>query len=107
MSAPRRFVLSCSEDRAVRLWDISEARIPSCLAVYSGHMFPVWDVSACPHSGRMAGYFASGSLDHTARLWSTERTTPLRVFVGLRGGRADDESGLVALPHDCPMTPLA
>ena len=47
---------------------------PTCRA----HMFPVWDVASSPHGL----YFASGSADRTARLWSTERAQPLRILAG-------------------------
>lgn len=40
----------------------------------------VWDVSACPHFAPY--YFASCGADRTARMWSTDRTQPLRLFVG-------------------------
>lgn len=41
-------------------------------------MFPVWDVATCP----FGYYFVSGSADRTARLWCTERSSPLRIFAG-------------------------
>ena len=47
-----------------------------------GHMFPVWDVASSPHGL----YFASGSADRTARLWSTERAQPLRILAGVARG---------------------
>ena len=43
-----------------------------------GHNFPVWDVASSPH----AYYFASASADKTARVWCTERVTPLRILTG-------------------------
>jgi len=56
--------------------DISGA----ALAVYRGHMpsAPVWSVSFAP-SGY---YFASAGADGTARLWTTDRPAPVRVFAG-------------------------
>jgi hypothetical protein len=40
----------------------------------------VWDVSSCPYFSPY--YFASCGADRTARLWSTDRVQPLRLFVG-------------------------
>ena len=48
------------------------------LAAYRGHLFPVWDVAACP--GGL--YAATASADRTARVWSTERTQSLRILTG-------------------------
>ena len=44
-SVDQRLVLSGSSDGTVRVWG---AEFGSCLAVYPGHVFPVWDVAACP-----------------------------------------------------------
>jgi len=49
-----------------------------CLLCCRGHMYPVWDVAACPHGT----YFVSAGADQTARMWSTEHPRPLRVFNG-------------------------
>jgi WD40 repeat protein len=52
----------------------------SALAVYRGHApsTPVWAVAFSP-----AGYyFASAGGDGTARLWTTDRPTPVRLFTG-------------------------
>ena len=43
-----------------------------------GHNFPVWDVASSPYGF----YFASASADKTARVWCTERATPLRILAG-------------------------
>ncbi|XP_052269332.1 TAF5-like RNA polymerase II p300/CBP-associated factor-associated factor 65 kDa subunit 5L isoform X2 [Dreissena polymorpha] len=69
------FLLTCSDDTTVRLWDIEKQ---TNAAVYKGHNYPVWDVD----SSDVGDYFASCSHDQTAKLWSTERTFPLRSFVG-------------------------
>mmetsp|Transcript_31117 Transcript_31117/g.45963 ORF Transcript_31117/g.45963 Transcript_31117/m.45963 type:complete len:994 (+) Transcript_31117:134-3115(+) len=52
----------------------------AALAVYRGHSphCPVWSVAFSP-SGY---YFASAAADGTARLWVTDRVTPVRVFAG-------------------------
>lgn len=69
-------VLSCSLDGTIRLWS---ERLASALVVFKGHLFPVWDVAACPRGY----YFASASIDKTARLWCTERLEAIRLFAGL------------------------
>lgn len=48
------------------------------VVAYRGHQNPVWDVEWSP----MGVYFATGSRDRTARLWSTDRTSCLRVYAG-------------------------
>lgn len=52
----------------------------AALAVYRGHApsSPVWSVAFAP-SGY---YFASAGGDATARLWTTDRTVPVRLFSG-------------------------
>ncbi len=52
----------------------------TALAVYRGHApnTPVWAVAFAP-SGY---YFASAGGDATARLWTTDRPTPVRLFAG-------------------------
>ena len=59
----------------------SEAqRNGSALVCYQGHApsTPVWSVSIAP----CGYYFASAGADSTARLWCTDRPTPVRVFTG-------------------------
>ena len=48
------------------------------VVVYRGHQNPVWDVKWSP----MGIYFATASRDRTARLWSTDRTSALRIYAG-------------------------
>lgn len=50
------------------------------LVCYQGHvpMSPIWSVSVAP----CGYYFASAGSDSTARLWCTDRPTPVRVFTG-------------------------
>jgi WD40 repeat protein len=52
----------------------------AALSVYRGHApsTPVWSVSSAP-SGY---YFASAGSDYTARIWCTDRCSPLRVLSG-------------------------
>lgn len=48
------------------------------VVAYRGHQGPVWDAQWSP----MGVYFATGSRDRTARLWSTDRVSALRVYAG-------------------------
>ncbi|EJK51693.1 hypothetical protein THAOC_29113 [Thalassiosira oceanica] len=90
-----RTLLSAGGDSTVRLWDSqavgpirasverSESLVEvngAALAVYRGHApsTPVWSVSSSP-SGY---YFASAGSDYTARIWTTDRTTPVRILSG-------------------------
>eukprot|EP00529_Nitzschia_sp_RCC80_P008342 CAMPEP_0113462410 /NCGR_PEP_ID=MMETSP0014_2-20120614/12073_1 /TAXON_ID=2857 /ORGANISM="Nitzschia sp." /LENGTH=1161 /DNA_ID=CAMNT_0000354263 /DNA_START=15 /DNA_END=3500 /DNA_ORIENTATION=+ /assembly_acc=CAM_ASM_000159 len=52
----------------------------AALAVYRGHAqhTPVWSVSFSP----CGYYFASAGSDATARLWTTDRSVPVRLFTG-------------------------
>lgn len=59
----------------VRLWSLMTW---TCLVIYKGHTFPVWDVKFSAHGY----YFATASHDRTARLWATDQHQPLRVFAG-------------------------
>lgn len=70
-----KFILTCSDDTTVRLWDVDKQ---TNAALYRGHNYPVWDVD----TSAVGDYFASCSQDQTAKLWSTERTYPIRSFVG-------------------------
>jgi transcription initiation factor TFIID subunit 5 len=73
-----KYLISCSKDNTVRLWDL---QLGSNIVCYKAHTFPVWDVVFSP----FGYYFASASHDGTARLWSTDKIYPvcfylLRVF---------------------------
>lgn len=48
------------------------------LVVYRGHESPVWDVKWNP----TGLYFGTASRDRTARLWSTDRASCLRIYAG-------------------------
>ena len=52
----------------------------AALAVYRGHVpnTPVWSVAFAP----CGYYFASAGADATARLWTTDRPSPVRLFAG-------------------------
>ena len=104
-----RHLISCGGDGTIRLWDTyatgsigapepkysktnssasptpnsskSNAEIKgAALCVYRGHAIgtPVWDCKFSP-SGY---YFASGGMDNTVRLWTTDRIAPIRAFTG-------------------------
>ena len=59
----------------VRAWNTSTY---TNTAIYRGHNYPIWDVEFSPYGM----YFASACKDHTARLWTLDRTYPLRIFAG-------------------------
>ena len=85
-------LLSASADNTVRLWTRKQsAGIDSAgdaekfenVRVFTGHSRPVWDVSfsRCPQD---KGYFfATGSSDQTACLYTVDRSHPVRSRVGL------------------------
>ena len=52
----------------------------AALSVYRGHApsTPVWSVSSAP----CGYYFASAGSDYTARIWTTDRTSPVRILSG-------------------------
>ena len=70
-------LLSASVDCSIRLWDVSDSETSGQMkAVYQNHMYPVWSIAVSP----LALYFASASRDTTAKLWTTDRLFPIRVF---------------------------
>ncbi|PWW80238.1 WD40 repeat-like protein [Tuber magnatum] len=75
ISPDKKYILSCSEDKSVRLWSLDTY---TALVSYKGHDSPVWDVRFGPYGH----YFATASHDHTARLWSCDHIYPLRIFAG-------------------------
>ncbi|ETO16722.1 coatomer protein complex [Reticulomyxa filosa] len=90
-SSDRTLLLSAASDSTLRLWDfnldtinLSNTNSSSShvlpIAMYRGHKngLPIWNARMSP----LSLYCVSASADRTARLWSIERTTPLRVFAG-------------------------
>ncbi|KAH9489954.1 TAF5-like RNA polymerase II p300/CBP-associated factor-associated factor 65 kDa subunit 5L [Bulinus truncatus] len=75
LSDSKTYLLSCSEDSTVRLWNL-ESQTNVCL--YKGHSSAVWDLN----TSSTDNWFASCSHDTTAKLWTFERTYPLRSYVG-------------------------
>lgn len=43
-----------------------------------GHNYPIW----CMDVSRNGLFIVTGSHDKTAKLWSLDRTFPVRIFVG-------------------------
>ena len=70
------FVLSCSQDSSLRLWDIDSGGVRCIYS--SGHLYSVW----CQDISPLGMYFASGSKDATVKMWTFDRTTPLRILAG-------------------------
>ncbi|MBD2775611.1 NB-ARC domain-containing protein [Iningainema tapete] len=77
-----KFVAIGSDDHTVSLWDV---RTGECLRLFKGHSSRVWSVAFSPNpptprnSGSEGGIIASGSDDHTIRLWNVGDGS-VRVF---------------------------
>lgn len=74
-----QLIVSSSADGTARMWS---SEYSMCIAVYRGHMLPVWDATFSPE---YAPYFATGGADRVARVWTTERTHALRILCGHKG----------------------
>ena len=69
------FVLSGSDDKTARVWDVATGR---CQCVLEGHIAPVWSVAWSPD----ARLVLSGSNDRTVRLWDVATGRCLLVLEG-------------------------
>ena len=69
------WLLSCSRDKTVRLWNLE---IWQCMMVYKGHDRAVFDVKWGPYGH----YFLTGGADRTLRMWRTDNAAYQRLFVG-------------------------
>jgi transcription initiation factor TFIID subunit 5 len=58
----KRLMYSCGLDGTIRMWVTDMC---ANLAVWRGHMVPVWDVKACPRGH----WFASAGADWVVKLW--------------------------------------
>lgn len=77
-SPDNQLLYSASQDSSVRLWDLkTRAELVAYQAAPEGAQ-PIWDIDLCS----LGNYFVTGSHDKSAALWSSERTAPLRRFVG-------------------------
>src|SRR5205085_110399 len=74
-----RCALSGSDDKTLRLWEVSSGK---CLRTFEGHTDYVKSVSWSP-DGR---YALSGSWDKTVRLWQVSRGMGLHLLAGHTGG---------------------
>jgi eukaryotic-like serine/threonine-protein kinase len=71
------FLASASEDKTVRIWNVTTGRV---IFVYRGHSAPVIDVIWSPDGRRLA----SASEDKTAQAWNATTGSNIAVFYGHR-----------------------
>jgi WD40 repeat protein len=69
-------LVSGSEDKTVKLWDIRNPKSVTCLHILKGHSRWIWSV-AFNHDGTL---LASGSGDNTVRLWDVKTGECLQIF---------------------------
>ena len=82
-----RYALSSGNDGAVVLWDAdapNDEGEGAPLQRYAAHADACWSVHSPSSSDSLGGgrIFATGGADRTCRLFSTDRTRPLRIFAG-------------------------
>ncbi|KAM0685853.1 Transcription initiation factor TFIID subunit 5, partial [Conglomerata obtusa] len=66
-------LISAGQDCSIRLWSLD---LFTCIAVYKSHVFPIWSLDISVDNF----YFASGSGDRTACVWSIAGNKPERLF---------------------------
>lgn len=72
-------LLTCSTDTNSILWDLNERDTKNYLKKkYYGHTQPIYSLDI----NCLGTHFATGSKDHTSRLFSLDRSNLLRSFVG-------------------------
>jgi WD40 repeat protein len=91
-----RTLAAASDDRTVRLWDVTNMRAPHADAVLSGHTGPVRAIAFSPNGHTLA----SASNDKTVRLWDVADPThaqqvgpPLTGFTDIAYAVAFDPAG--------------
>jgi serine/threonine protein kinase len=75
LSPDGRQVVSCSEDRTLRLWDLASRKH---LRTFTGHTATAWTVAFSP-KGRQ---ILSGGYDNSVRLWNADTGDEIRQFQG-------------------------
>ncbi len=75
VTADGRWVISASEDRTLKLWDLEHGALLRTLA---GHRGPVRAVAVTPDGKRAV----SASYDRTLKLWDLERGSEIRTLSG-------------------------
>jgi WD40 repeat protein len=79
VSPDGRFIVSGSDDRTVKVWELESGRL---LRSLEGHADRVWAVAVSP-DGR---FIVSGSDDRTVKVWELESGRLLRSLEGHTGG---------------------
>jgi hypothetical protein len=80
ISPCKKYILSCSSDTSMRLWDLSTSE---CIKIYHGHAKVVNDADMHPTLFKMYSLtlnIASASGDGTIRLWNTSDTKPITTI---------------------------
>ena len=96
----RHLMVSCSDDRSIRLWDISAAlegtvgsQVPEkCLGSARGHVSRIWSVRFLPQSGGLPQLLSFGE-DGTTQRWQISIQGPRSVKF------EDNDGSLVDISH--------